>query len=825
MTEAAGRPTPDAPSTAPGSASTSDDRASGQVLGPLASPLQVVLGVAFAICVALLCWHSIDAAADDRHAAEHVGRSDTTASLALFTQRESLTLTNRYEQWLLGLRPRRDVQVQRALLQRRLETRNAEGVTAASLASPTYLASLTSLDAALAASPSGELPAVDRDATAARLRPLLTRFEEETTEIAEETQAQIDEHTREELMGHSANQTRGAVLFVLTTLLGLVLGAVTLLRIRSTYRRARRQITDDQVALERAGALERGEADILAGVVRGEAAAALLVDVLELADTTSGRSFRLVLADHLELAGVDRVIDRLDAGAADVATSVATWPVGVDVASDLGTLHLLDVGDGLPSDLDDDLDRLARRTADHAALVIDRVLAAERLEHRATHDSLTGLPNRSMVLDRIASALVEHGDSGGAPPAVVFCDLDRFKLVNDTLGHRSGDRLLRAVARRLESCVRGHDATIARLGGDEFVALCGGNDAAGVASRLAESISAALEPPFVIDGSEVFVAVSVGIACADESVSTAEQLLRNADVAMYQAKRDPQGDVVVYDEALEADLAERLSTDAALRRALNSEGIVVHLQPIYELDTDAARGVEALVRWERDGSLVPPVAFLGLAEQNGLMPQLGRAVIRQALDAFASHRRDLDGEFSLWINVALVQLRDPAFPTWLAEQLDHFGVPAGEVVLELSEGDILEIDEVGATLGALRSSGIRIAMDDFGTGYSSLVRLHALPIDVVKLDRAFIAALADGGDRAQSVLEAAVDLADAVGLDMVVEGIETADELSVIRALGCRFAQGYLLCRPGPADEVLAGLAGDTSGELSGVGSSPPPAG
>jgi diguanylate cyclase (GGDEF)-like protein len=670
------------------------------------------------------------------------------------------------------------------------------------------------------------LPAADRDSTTARFRPLLAELEVESTDIAQGTQAEIDEHTREELLGHSSNQTRGAVLFILATALGLLLGLVSLLRIRNGYRRARDQIAADRTALDRAGALERGEADILAGVVRGEAAAALLVDVLDLADTMSGCTFRLALADHLQLSGVERVIDPRGADDQGTCAAVASWPVGVDVASDLGTLQLMVAGGGPQPEVDDELDRLARRTADHAALVIDRVLAAERLEHRATHDSLTGMPNRSMVLDQIASALVERDSVGGEPPVVVFCDLDRFKLVNDTLGHRSGDRLLRAVARRLESCVRDQDVTIARLGGDEFVALCRGASARRAATRLADSIAAALDPPFVIDGSEVFVAASIGIAHADESVASAEQLLRNADVAMYQAKRDPQLYAVVYDDTLEDELAERLSTDAALRRALNSEGIVVHLQPIFDVDADGgARGVEALVRWERDGALIPPVAFLELAERNGLMPQLGREVIRQSLDVFAAHRRKLGADFSLWINIALVQLRDPAFPAWLAEQLDRAGVPATEVVLELSEGDILEIGEVGASLDALRSSGIRIAMDDFGTGYSSLVRLHALPIDVVKLDRAFIAALADGGERAQSVLEAAVQLADAVGLDMVVEGIETTEELETIRSLGCRFAQGYLLCRPGPADDVLAGLVGAMPVELTGVGSSPPPAG
>jgi len=823
VTDSSSRGAPDARSA--DSAGDAGPRTTRQLLGPLVSPLQAVIGVTFAICLALLCWHAIDAAADDRRAAEHVDRSDSTASLALYTQRESLLLANRYEQWLLGLKSRRDVQIQRALLQRRLETRGADGEAAAELTSPAYLAALTSLDTALAAQSPGTLPAADRDSTTTRFRPLLAELEVESTDIAQGTQAEIDEHTREELLGHSSNQTRGTVLFILVTALGLLLGLVSLLRIRNGYRRARDQIAADRTALDRAGALERGEADILAGVVRGEAAAALLVDVLDLADTMSGCTFRLALADHLQLSGVERVIDPRGAGLVDAATTVASWPVGVDVATNLGTLQLLGVGDGPVPVVDDELDRLARRTADHAALVIDRVLAAERLEHRATHDSLTGMPNRSMVLDQIAAAIVDRDESGAAAPVVVFCDLDRFKLVNDTLGHRSGDRLLRAVARRLESCVRRQDITIARLGGDEFVALCRGDHAARAAQRLADSIAAALEPPFVIDGSEVFVAVSVGIAHGDANVSTAEQLLRNADVAMYQAKRDPQARTVLYDDALEADLAERLSTDAALRRALNTEGIVVHLQPIFDLQDGDAHGVEALVRWERDGELVPPAAFLGLAERNGLMPQLGREVIRQSLEVFAAHRRDLDSEFALWINVALVQLRDPAFPTWLTDQLDHAGVPATEVVLELSEGDVLEIDEVGDALVALRSSGIRIAMDDFGTGYSSLVRLHALPIDVVKLDRAFIAALADGGERARSVLEAAVQLADAVGLDMVVEGIETTDELDAVRSLGCRFAQGYLLCRPGPADDVLAGLSGGTAGELTGVGSSPPLAG
>ena len=780
------------------------------------TPAQVVAALVFVAFVLALVLNAAHGAREDREAAEAVRRSDSAAGNAFFTQRESLVLANRVERWLLGQSSRRDVQIQRALLQRRLEVLDPSGSTAEVTAGDQFARSLDGLDAALATIPAGVLPESDRAAQATALRDPINAFEEAATQLGAVYQSATDASIDEQFHSHSDDQQRGLLLLVGAAVSGFVLAAVTSLQIRRRYREARFRITADQTALERASVLERGEADILAGIVAGRPSSELVVDVLDLAHELTGSCIRFVRGDVAGAEDLPPVTTHsdgarcMDGGIVDVHRS---WPVQVAGGGTFGELEMC--ADGVTADESDGGDRpvpdgaeaVARRCADLVALVLDRAIAAEQLHFRATHDPLTRMPNRALLLERAGEELAARGPDSGAV-AVVFCDLDRFKLVNDTLGHRSGDRLLRAVARRLSSVAVGDDVTVARLGGDEFVALCVGPDAGERATALAEAMASALDGPFLIDGSEVFVAGSLGVAVSGPSVRDAEQLLRNSDVAMYRAKADPHVRVVAYDEALEADLAERLLTDAALRRALAHDELVIHLQPIVELSSGRSCGVEALVRWQRDDELVYPGAFLQLAQDNGLMPELGRTVITQALDALVGHRSAGSDDLTMWINLAKVQLRDPDFPAWLLGRLEERDLPASVVVLELSEGDLLDAAEVGGVLGRLRAAGMRIAMDDFGTGYSSLVRLGKLPIDVVKLDRAFVSALGTGDFRDYSVLAAAVKFVTAVGLDVVVEGIERQVELDTVVALGCRYAQGFLLRRPAPVDEILGELAG-----------------
>ncbi|MFZ4432162.1 MAG: putative bifunctional diguanylate cyclase/phosphodiesterase [Microthrixaceae bacterium] len=779
----------------------------------------------FVACILALVTNAFLGAREDAEATDTVRRSDSAAANAFFTQRESLVLANRVERWLQGDSPRRDVQIQRALLQRRLDVLDPTGTTAQLTAGEQYDRSLDELDAALVSLPAGLLDEADRATRAAALRAPLDAFEEASTRLGAVYQSATDERVDETLRSRSEGQQRTVLLLIGAAVSGLALALVTSQQIRWRYREARVRIMADRAALERASVLERGEAEILAGIVDGRPIAELVGEVLDLAHDLTGRCLRFVRGVGVLAEDLPEVTTH-SAGALCTDgrsfTIVGSWPVRAAGGESFGDLEMCAEDDAAPTGPTATgssstasfgeaaeavaAEAVARRCSDLVALVLDRAIAAEQLHYRATHDPLTSLPNRALLLDRIAEALTSHGPDS-AEVAVVFCDLDRFKLVNDTLGHRSGDRLLRAVSRRLSSVAVGNDVSVARLGGDEFVALCVGAGAAARAAAVADAMAVSLDGPFLIDGSEVFVSGSLGVAVSGPSVRDAEQLLRNSDVAMYRAKADPNVRVVAYNEDLEADVAERLLTDSALRRALANDELVVHLQPIVELSTGRACGVEALVRWQRDDTLVYPGAFLQLAQDNGLMPELGRIVIGRALDALVDHRAAGLEELTMWINLARVQLRDPDFPAWLLQQLERRGLPASALVLELSEGDLLDAAEVGEVLAGLRAVGMRIAMDDFGTGYSSLVRLGKLPIDVVKLDRAFVSSLGTGDFRDYSVLAAAVKFVGAVGLDVVVEGIERQVELDAVVSLGCRYAQGFLLRRPAPADEILGELA------------------
>ncbi len=791
------------------SASSDEDSARWPITG-----VQILCAVVFLFGMLGLVGNSIVSAANDQEAAERVAESDTAAGNAVYTQRESLVLANRVNEWLLGEASRRDVQLQRALLQRRLDVLDPLGQSGLTIAGEEYQQALAEFDRVLAGIPPGVLAPDQRAAQVTAIGAPLGAFEREASQLGSVYQSLVDENLREKFHDHGTDQQRGVLFLVISALSLVALLVVTSRQIRSRYGAARERIRADRAALDRASVLDRGEAEILAGIVEGRPSGELVVDVLDLAHELTGRCLRFVRAGRDDLSDLPRSITHRDGPLCEVdedAVVERRWPVAIAGGDGFGHLEMCRAASGPPkSSLDSDrsaVEAVARRCADLVALVLDRAIAADLLRFRASHDPLTGMPNRAHLLEQMGEELRIRGAESGEV-AVVFCDLDRFKVVNDTLGHGSGDLLLRAVAQRLSSVAAGADVTVARLGGDEFVALCVGPTAGERAGAVAEAMASALDGPFLIDGAEVFVAGSLGVSVASPEISRPEQLLRNADVAMYRAKADPHVRVVRYDEELEADLSERLEIDTGLRRAIRSGDLVVHLQPIVELATGRSCGVEALVRWQRGEELLYPGAFLGVARDNGLMPELGRIVIAESLDLLADHRRRTGSELTMWINLARVQVRDPSFPAWFAGELAERSLPARSVVLELSEGDLLDVYEVGEVLEELRAAGTRIAMDDFGTGYSSLVRLGKLPIDVVKLDREFVAGLGSGDFRDYSVLAAAVKFVEAVGLDVVVEGIERQSELDAVAALGCRYAQGYLLRRPGPAAEVLDEVGG-----------------
>ena len=419
----------------------------------------------------------------------------------------------------------------------------------------------------------------------------------------------------------------------------------------------------------------------------------------------------------------------------------------------------------------------------------------ERLGHQAFHDSLTGLPNRAMFGDRVAQALEEDRDV-----AVMFVDLDRFKNINDSFGHTYGDRVLVAAARRLKGCVRRRDLA-ARLGGDEFAVLV--RDAR--PERLVELAERILEKlrgePMRFGELQVSVGASVGIAQAgpDDTVDT---LLRNADLAMYNAKRSGRGRHVEYHAALHDEVVTKFRREGALPRAIEAPSVRIVHQPIVDLRTGEVLGLEALARWEDpELGVVSPGDFIPLAEQTGQIKPLGRMLLRDACAGLATWRAATGAEAYVSVNVSPLQL-DETFRGEVEEALAGAGIAPDRLVLEVTESVMLD-ESHRAIVADLRTSGVRIAIDDFGTGYSSLAYLRDLPIDTIKIDRVFLRP-GPGGPKDQKVLHALIRLAESLALPAVCEGVETLDQLEELQSAGCPAAQGYLLQRPGELADVPA---------------------
>jgi diguanylate cyclase (GGDEF)-like protein/PAS domain S-box-containing protein len=426
----------------------------------------------------------------------------------------------------------------------------------------------------------------------------------------------------------------------------------------------------------------------------------------------------------------------------------------------------------------------------------------EQLAHQAFHDSLTALANRALFADRVDHALRRR--RGGL--AVLFLDLDGFKFINDWLGHAAGDELLTQVAARLRDCMRPGD-TIARLGGDEFAILVEDADARD-AVAVAERVAQALEPPFLIADRVVDVTGSIGIATSTDGVTACEELLRNADLAMYRAKAVGGGGHELFDEAMHAALVEQLQLESDLGGAVAGGQLVLHYQPTYELGDGHLTGVEALVRWQHPTrGLLGPVAFIPDAERTGAITAIGEWVLETACQQAAAWTRDLPetATFTMSVNVSGVQVT-PALPGIVAGVLERTGLPASRLVLEMTESTLIGAADSAAVLADLKAVGVGLAIDDFGTGYSSLSYLHQYPVDRLKIDRSFVARIHDA-EGSREMVAAILQLAASLALDTVAEGVESADDLEALRGLGCAFAQGYHLARPAPAEEIAGLLA------------------
>jgi diguanylate cyclase (GGDEF)-like protein/PAS domain S-box-containing protein len=442
--------------------------------------------------------------------------------------------------------------------------------------------------------------------------------------------------------------------------------------------------------------------------------------------------------------------------------------------------------------------------------ISERKTFEQRLAHEATHDPLTGLPNRTLLLDRLSMAL-GRARRHHRRIAVLFLDLDHFKVVNDSLGHGLGDRLLVDIAGRLRAALRPGD-TIARFGGDEFVVLCEDlldrKDATAIADRLIK----ALREPFSTDEGEVFIGASIGLALPEDPNTDPEALIRDADAAMYQAKARGRARWVVFDAAMRAHAIDRLDIESALRRALERRELRVHFQPVVSLATGAVTGVETLVRWEHpERGLLNPGEFISVAEETGLIVPIGAWVLEQACRQTQRWRATRPGLDRLMVSVNLSgrQLGHPELVTEVAAILTETGIDPSLVELEITESVLMDDVEMShETLERLKRLGVKLVVDDFGTGYSSLSYLHRFPVDLLKVDRSFVARLGgDPGDAA--IVTAIITLAHTLGLEAVAEGVETAEQLEELRRLGCDRAQGYHLARPAPEGVIAELLAGD----------------
>jgi diguanylate cyclase (GGDEF)-like protein/PAS domain S-box-containing protein len=446
--------------------------------------------------------------------------------------------------------------------------------------------------------------------------------------------------------------------------------------------------------------------------------------------------------------------------------------------------------------------------------VTDSRRQAEQLAHQATHDPLTGLPNRTLLWQRLEESLSGGGRSGRGrrkdqKVALLFFDLDDFKLVNDSLGHAAGDELLTTVAGRLSDGVRPDDMVV-RLGGDEFVVLChaaGQAEATGIAERLQASV----RQPVALEGTEIVISASVGVVVANGDHS-AEGLLRDADVAMYQAKQAGKARYAVFDERVREGLQDRLSLTADLRRAVAAAELGVVYQPLWDLRgaSPVPVGLEALVRWDHPvRGAIPAAQIVTLADEHGLIDEMGALVLRRACTDLARWHREVPGaaQVAVGVNLTTSQLRNGRLVDQVATALADAGVSPAYLWLELTETVVIDdIDNSATVLDDLRALGVRLIVDDFGTGYSSLAYLHRLPVQAVKIDRRFVGRLEESASDA-AIVAAIVAMADALGLTAIAEGVERPGQLAELRRLGCAQAQGYLLSSPVPAVEVPAILS------------------
>ncbi|CAN5902286.1 hypothetical protein BH23ACT11_BH23ACT11_24430 [soil metagenome] len=448
--------------------------------------------------------------------------------------------------------------------------------------------------------------------------------------------------------------------------------------------------------------------------------------------------------------------------------------------------------------------------------VTERKKLEQQLMHQALHDPLTGLPNRLLFMDRLKHALARLTRSESSV-AVLFVDLDNFKLINDSLGHELGDRLLVEVAGRFQEALRSAD-TVARLGGDEFTILLDPIAGLGEAARVVERITESLQEPFQVEGHEVFVTASIGVALGSKGGEGPQELLRNADMAMYRAKGSGRGRFEVFESSMTAGLQARLTLENDLRRAIERDEFVLYYQPQLEFENGQIRGMEALLRWERPAQgLVSPAEFIPLAEETGMIVPIGSWVLREACRQALEWRGTFGDDLPLVtsVNLSTRQIRWGDIAEEVTQVLHEIGLDPSCLELEITESVVIE-DTTNAieTLDRLKELGLRLAIDDFGTGYSSLSYLRRLPVDTLKMDRSFVGKL-DARTEEAAIVQAVITLANTMHLEVVGEGVENAGQMRRLRDMGCELGQGYYFSRPLPANEATELLARSRGSEYA----------
>jgi len=436
--------------------------------------------------------------------------------------------------------------------------------------------------------------------------------------------------------------------------------------------------------------------------------------------------------------------------------------------------------------------------------ITDRKLFSSRLEQLAHYDPLTHLPNRRLLADRVGHAIQRSGRSLDQH-ALLFIDLDHFKRINDSVGHTAGDKLLTVIADRLGRCVRTSD-TVARLGGDEFAVLLEDIASPMDAERIAEKILAVLAEPVPLEGRDWYIGCSIGISLTPRDGEDMATLLKNADTAMYRAKEDGRHCFRFFNESMAEQATLQVARETALRLAVERRAFSLYYQPQIDLASGKVTGVEALIRWRQGDRMVPPLEFIPLAEETGLIVPIGRWVVAAACRDIARLRAAGHDGVKVAVNISAVELRQTDFVEQIMMALAESGLPAEQLELEITESTMMvDVTRVASVLDSLAAMGVGLAIDDFGTGYSSLAYLKQLPVDYLKIDRSFVRDVPKDMEDS-TIVRAILTMSRTLGIQAVAEGVETEQQIAFLRDEGCHIGQGYLISRPMPADELLGWL-------------------